>query len=720
MMLLRRVCPLLFVLVALLGVLPVTAQPAMPLEEVKAGPYDNGKMWTFEYPPVEYLAETYDFHPDAAWFERARLSALRIIGCSAAFVSPNGLVVTNHHCVRSRVSQVSRPGERLLDDGFYATSLAEERPIPGYYADQLIAIEDVTDEVYAALEGAQTDAERAAARDEAFAAVTERLRNAHGGENIEVQVISLYQGGRYSAYVFRRYHDVRLVAAAELQAGFFGGEWDNFTYPRYAVDFAFLRVYGEDGNPLPTEHYFGWSEEGVEEGDLIFVIGNPGSTSRQATVAQLEFFRDVLVPHTLRFLDDRLAAFRAFYAEHPEEGEAMGIRNTIFSISNSQKAYSGRNDALHDPVILARRADAERQFREALEADPELRAEYAGLFDRIAEIQAEKTAMGPDYGAFRLIENPRFSSATLRRAIAAYRYLRRKEAGASDEATAELREALLGVRDFPADLERRVLAARLSEFAMHLGPDDPIVRAALGGRTPDEAAAALLEGSTLASAERTREALEAAMLTTDDPALRLAAAFMPRYEDFRSAFAGLTARERDLAAALGRARFAVYGTSVPPDATFSPRLTDGIVKGYAYNGTLAPPYTTFYGMYDRYHAFGPDSDWNLPERWVNPPPSFRRATPLNFISTADTIGGNSGSPAVTPDLKLVGLNFDRNIEGLSRDYIYLPERGRNIMVDVRAIREALDVMYDADRIVLEVTTGRLAATEAEADAILGQ
>jgi len=216
--------------------------------------------------------------------------------------------------------------------------------------------------------------------------------------------------------------------------------------------------------------------------------------------------------------------------------------------------------------------------------------------------------MGPEYGAFRLLENPRFSSAALRRAVAAYRYLKQKTAGASDEATAELRNALLGVRDFPADLERRVLAARLREFATYFGPDDPVVREALGGRTPEEASEALLEGSALATAERARQALEAGTLTMDDPALRLAAALMPRYEDFRSAFAGLSAREGTLAAALGRARFAVYGTSVPPDATFSPRLTDGIVKGYAYNGTLAPAYTTFYGMYDRYHSFGPDSD----------------------------------------------------------------------------------------------------------------
>ncbi|MFQ5570751.1 MAG: S46 family peptidase [Rhodothermales bacterium] len=693
----------------------LAAQPAT----VQAGRYDNGKMWMFENPPIDYLAETYDFHPDEAWFERARLSALRIIGCSAAFVSPNGLVATNHHCVRGRVSQVSQPGEHLLDNGFYAPSLDEERPIPGYYADQLIAIEDVTDEIYAALEGQETDAERAQAREDAFARVAERLRQEQAYDNIEVQVISLYNGGRYSAYIFRRYTDVRLVAAAELQLGFFGGDGDNFTYPRYALDFAFLRVYDENGEPMQTPNYFTWSQDGVEEADLIFVIGNPGSTTRLATVAQLEFLRDVQVKHTLRFLNNRLDAFRAFYEENPEEGEALGLRNTIFSISNSQKAYSGRQATLDDPMIIARRQDAERQFREAIENDAELREAYAGLFDRIAEIQQEKTALGAAYGAFRLLENQRFSSATLRRALYAYGYLTGLERGVSEEALAEAKQRVLGVMDGPRGLERRLLTVRFAEFLHHL-PSHALTEAALHGRTPEEAATELLENSVLAGAESAAQALEAGTLTMEDPALQIMTHLVSEYADYQSAFAGLAAQEREFQGALGRARFDVYGTAVPPDATFSPRITDGIVKGYEYNGTVAPPYTTFFGLLDHHHSYGGHPDWTLPDRWVHPSKELDLSTPLNFVSTSDTIGGNSGSPAVTPELELVGLNFDRNIEGLSRDYIYLPERGRNIMVDVRAVREALDVMYDADRIVLELVSGRLVPTEEEADAVMQQ
>ena len=700
---------------------PVIEAAAQPADDAaRAGRYDNGKMWTFEYPPIDYLAEAYDFHPDAAWFENARLSVLRIPGCSASFVSSNGLVVTNHHCIRSRVSQVSRPGENLLDNGFYARSLDEERRIPGYYADQLIAIEDVTDEVDAALKDQETSAERAQTRRDVFERIAARLRAEQNYPTVEVQVISLYNGGRYSAYVFRRYTDVRLVAAAELQLGFFGGDGDNFTYPRYALDFGFLRIYDEQGQPMNSPNHFTWSRDGVEEDDLIFVIGNPGSTTRLATVSQLEFIRDVQVKHTLRFLNNRLAALRAFYDEDPEEGEAMNLRNTIFGVSNSQKAYSGRQDALDDPMIIARRQDAERQFRDAIDTDPNLRAAYAGLFDRMGTIQQEKTELGQWYGAFRLLENANFSSATMRRALYAYYYLAQREQERADDALDNIKRQLLGVPDRPHGLETRILAARFSEFEHHLGGDNAIVRQSLQGQPPEAAAAALLESSALATADATARALEDGTLTMDDPAVRIAAAIAQPYQDYQSAWAGLTAQEGELGGQLGRARFDVYGTAVPPDATFSPRLTDGIVKGYEYNGTVASVYTTFYGLYDHYHSYGDHPDWSLPERWHKPPPEFNLSTPLNFISTSDTIGGNSGSPAVTPALEIVGLNFDRNIEGLSRDYIYLPERGRNIMVDVRAIREALDVMYDADRIVLELTTDKLAPTEDDADAVMMQ
>ena len=688
-------------------------------DAVKAGRFDNGKMWAFEYPPLEYLKETYDFTPDEAWFERARLSVLRIPGCSASFISPTGLVVTNHHCVRARVSAVSEPGENLLDNGFYARSLDEERRIPGYYADQLIAIEDVTDEVDAALATLDENVLSGNSREEVMEEIEARLRTAHSDvSNLQVQIIPLYNGGRHSAYVFRRYTDVRLVFAVELQLGFFGGDGDNFTYPRYALDFSFLRIYDEDGSPLESPNYFGFSDAGVEEGDLVFVIGNPGSTSRQATVAQLEFFRDVLVDHTLKTLNRRLTEFRAFYDEDPETGEALNLRNTIFSISNSQKAYSGRDDALKDPMLIARRADGERQFRAAIEADQELNTRFGHIIDDIAAVQIEKRVFANEYGAFRYIEVSVFSSATIRRGIEAIRYLR--AAGVDSVAAVSASTALSEVRDRPAGLEARLLTARLKEISEYLGPDDASVLGMMGGLKAFERAKQVLDTSILVSAEATERALDQGTLSLSDPGIAMVEAFFDVFDRFRVGFNELLARERELQSEVGKARFELYGVTVPSDATFSPRFTDGIVKGYSYNGTLAPPYTTLYGLMDHFYSYGGHPDWTLPAKWQNPPSDLRLGTPLNFVSTSDTIGGNSGSPAVTRNLEIVGLNFDRNIEGLSRDYIYLPDRGRNIMVDMRAVKETLDKIYDADRIVLELTTGTMAETEEAADAIQDQ
>jgi hypothetical protein len=675
------------------------------------GRFDFGKMWTYEYAPMEYFSETYGFDADQAWFDRVRMSVLRVPGCSASFVSPNGLVATNHHCVRGRIPSVQREGERLLDTGFYAASVDDERAIPGYYADRLIAALDVSSEVLDAMDAATGPEARRRAREAAIAAVQDRLRREHGA-NAHVEVRALYHGGRYSAYVFRRFTDVRLVAAPELQLGFFGGDPDNFTYPRYALDFAFLRVY-EDGEPFASDRHLGWSLDGVQEGSTVFVVGNPGPTSRLLTMAQLEVMRDVITPVTVRALADRLDAMRAFYAANPEIGEAMDLRNTMFGFSNSLKAYAGRLEALRTPEIWTRKRVAETAFVDSIRSDPARRADYAGLFDELAEIQARKAELAPEYGAFRLLGSSAASPALLRRGFLAANMLEARSQGQAAAADS-LARTLAAVGDPPAALEHALLAIQLGDFLRYFGPDDAITRAGLQELTPEEAATALLEASALAE----QAGIDGALRDPDlrqDPAIRLAQELLPRYQRFGAEWNRLSAEEDDIAARLGRARFDIYGTDVPPDATSSPRITDGRVLPYEYNGTLAPVYTTFFGMYDHYHSYGDESEWDLPERWLPAPAQLDLDTPLNFISTSDTYGGNSGSPAITPDVEMVGLNFDRNIEGLSRDFIYLPERGRNIMVDVRAITEALDDIYDADRVIEELITGRLVEREEDAD-----
>ena len=686
---------------------------ASPLDTVQAGLYDNGKMWTFDNPPVEYLRETYNFTPDAAWFEHARLGALRIPGCTASFVSPNGLVMTNHHCGRGHLPKVTRPGEDLLENGFYAPSLSDERPVASMYADQLINITDVTDEVYAALEGAETDAERAQAREGAIGRVTERLTAEAGGEEtgIVVQVISLYHGGRYSAYTFRRYKDVRLVMAPEMQMAHFGGDYDNFTYPRYCLDMTFFRVYDGE-SPLQTEHYFPWSENGSAEGDLVFVIGNPGSTNRLETVAQLEYRRDVQERYLLDIINSRLDAMRAYYANHP----SGALLTQILSLSNSQKAYTGRVAALNDPVLMARRRSTERQFREAIEASPELRTQYGEILDQMTGLQDQRREYAADYGAFLGMQpGSILSAAVLQRALVAYNYLNQQQAGAGESALAPLREQLLSVQDKPRELEVAFLTGRFKLFQNLFGEDSDLVKGVLNGRTPEAAAEYVAAQSALADSAGAAQALAAGTLSMEDPALQVAAAVMPRFTAYQSAFAGLGAQQQELAGSLGRARFDIYGTNVPPDATFSLRIADGVVKGFPYNGTVAPPHTTIYGLYDHYYSYGPDSEWRLPASWVAPPDSLDLSTPMNLVSTNDIIGGNSGSPLLNQDLEVVGLVFDGNIESLEGAYIFRTERNRTVAVDSRAIMESLDEVYDADRMVLELRTGQLVETEQEAD-----
>jgi hypothetical protein len=521
-----------------------------------------------------------------------------------------------------------------------------------------------------------------------------------------VEVRALYHGGRYSAYVFRRFHDVRLVMAPELSLGFFGGDPDNFTYPRYALDFAFLRVYGDDGRPHRPERWLRWSLDGVSEGSVVFVVGNPGSTNRLLTMDQLELSRDVVTPMTVRSFADRLAAMREFYDSDPVTGEAMDLRNVMFSLSNSLKAWSGRLDALRTPEIMARKRASERAFQAALAADPELSRRYGDVVARIGETQARKRALADAYGSFRLLGSPTASSATERRAFSAVEALMAQRAGDATAAATARRRAS-EVRDLPEALERALLTIRLEEVERHLGPEREVTRQVLGGRSPAEAAGALLGQSALARQATTSDALGRADLEADT-AVRMAAALWPVYVEFAVAWDQLSETEAELAADLGRARYEVYGTSIPPDGTSSPRITDGLVLPYEYNGTLAPIHTTFFGMYNRHHGHAGRPDWVLPDRWLPAPPELDLATALNFISTADTFGGNSGSPAITPDLEIVGINFDRNIDGLSRDFIYLPERGRNVMVDVRAVTESLRQVYGAERILAELTAGRRA------------
>jgi hypothetical protein len=686
------------------------------LDTIRAGRFDQGKMWTFEHPPVEYFAETYGFRPDEAWFERARLGALRIPSCSASFVSPHGLVLTNHHCAREFLSQVSRPGEAILDDGFFARDLADEREVEDFEADQLVEIVDVTDEVNAALDALPAD-ERAERRESLLEEIEERILAQRGGEDSGhvVEMISLYNGGRTSAYVFRRYTNAKIVGGPELQIGFYGGDPDNFTYPRYNLDFAFFRIYDDDGRPLAVDTYFPVDADGLEEGDPIFIVGNPGSTSRLQTVAELEFRRDVSDRYVVSLLESRMGVLEEFIEEYPEEAEERDLRNTYFSFSNSHKAIGGQVRGLEDPVIIARRRDTERSFQEAIQADAQLAARYGSLIADMAALQETKRDVAPGFGAFLAMTSPDLASATLHRALIAFQVLTSRQNGAPPEAVEGLMEGLEAVPDQHPELNQALAEARFRDFIRFYGEDSQLARSVLAGMTPEARASAVVGQSALSDSAAAVAAVRENTLTMADPAIEIVRAYLPAFIEFQQTIGSAFPQEEEIAADLGRARYEIYGTDVPPDATFSLRIADGVVLGYPYNGTVAPPFTTLYGLYDRHYSHADQEEWALPERWRNPPATLDLSTEINFVATADIIGGNSGSPVLDQDLEVVGVVFDGNIESLPGDYIYLPELNRSVTVDIRAILESLDEIYDADRLVLELTTGRLVETEEAAD-----
>ena len=681
------------------GAATAQAQPAA-LDTVRAGRFDNGRMWTFDHPPVEYFREAYGFAPDAAWFERARLGALRLPGCTASFVSPNGLVMTNHHCGRDAVDAVVRPGEDLLNNGFVATTLTAERRSPEYYADLLVDIRDVTDEVDRALGSSQTGAERQAARQRAFQAITQRMQGERG-EGYVTQVISLYNGSKYSAYTFRRFDDVRLVMTPELQLGFYGGDPDNFTYPRYALDMTFFRVY-ENDQPYKPQHYFKWALDGSKEGDAVFVIGNPGSTNRLEPVSLLEWRRDVQEKELLGFLRETKDPLWAEY----QRTNSSATLNDFFGVSNSEKAYGGRVRGLNDPYLMARRRAAEASFRAAS-------PDGARALDALAALQNEKREMMGDYAAFTgFSPTSPYTASTLRRAYLYHLWT-------AQNRPEQIGAALAAVPNQSGALESALLEARIRRI---LTATDGAVFAIEGSTaaTPAQQAAYILSQSVFVDSARTAAAIAASTGLEQDPALLYVRSFADRIQRFQSANAGFAARQTEALADLGRARFAVYGYNEPPDATFSLRIADGVVAGYAYNGTIAPAYTTYYGLYDRNASFklakSGTQDWALPRRWQTPPASFDKGTPLNFVATADIIGGNSGSAIVNKNLEVVGLVFDGNIESLPGSFIFAPETmNRTVAVDVRGMYAALDHIYDADRIARELRDGGLYRTEAEAD-----
>ncbi len=660
-----------------------------------------GTMWTFDAPPLDYWRRTYNWAPDQKWLDHVRLSSVRLPNCSASFVSSRGLVMTNHHCGRECTAASSPADSNYIQTGFAAAALTDEKKCAGLYVDQLQSIQDVTARVRAAITGT-TAADQAAQRS---AVIAQLQTECNQQTQLTCQVVTLYQGGMYSLYRYRRFNDVRLVMAPEGDIAFFGGDPDNFTYPRYDLDLTLLRVY-ENGQPYAPTDYLKWSKAGAFENELVFVVGNPGSTGRLNTISQMNFLRDVSYPATLAAYKRSLAIYAQLAAT--DTSAARRYQNDVFGVANSQKAVTGYRAGLLDTLSMAKKRAFEQELRSRIAADPKLQAQYGGAFDAIAAAQRELATFNPQ------LRYTGFGSGSTLLPMAAQIVRIASESGKPDsERLAPYRGQgitnMTGMlsRPVPIDtaFERRAIAAQLRAAQSELPANDPFLRAVLGGRSADEVATAAVRNTRVGDPAFRQSLLQggaAAVAASTDPMIVLARGIDPLNRTVTARAAALNAIIASNSEKIGQALFAAYGTALPPDATFTLRISDGLVKSFPSNGTIAPYKTTFYGLYERSAAFDDKDPFKLPKRWVDRKANLDLTTPYNFVSTNDIIGGNSGSPVINRNAEVVGLVFDSNIEGISNRFIFSSEIGRTVSVHSRGITEALRKMYDGSRIANEL------------------
>jgi hypothetical protein len=680
-------------------------------DTVKAGRFDTGKMWTFEYPPTEYFEEAYDFTPTQEWYDHVRMATLKFATyCSASFVSEDGLIMTNHHCARESVTEITRKGEDLHDDGFIASTLEDERPVPGLFVDQCIEIKDVTEEMYDAIENATSEEERLKLEKDKIAEIESKYEKKDDG--IFAQVTPLYFGGKYSLYIYKRYSDVRLVFAPESQAGYFGGDYDNFTYPRYNLDCSFFRVYDEDGNPLKVDNYFKWSEKGAEPGEVVFVTGNPGSTSRLNTVAQLEYARDVTYPQAVELTGSLIKFFEELINKDPER--KYDLTDKLLNYYNSNKAYKGMLQGLQDPVLMQKKKDFEKSFKSKVQSDPNLNEKYGDLWDKIENLMNELRGLINEQNAisYSSLDDPEYFFVA-EELVSIAEQLKIPEADRSADYKGEGLDSLvesLKPEDIDVDGNKELLKNKIDLLYSTLGEDNKLVKKFTDGKRGDDAVEDILSRSYLTSTEKIKEMVAKgpdAILNSGDPFIEYIKFADEAEQLIDSRTDNIYTNEEVYNQMLGRALYEVYGNSIPPDATFTLRLSDGIVKGFPYNGTIAPPVTTFYGLLDRYYSFDGKFPWELNKRWLNTPNEFDFSTPFNFVSTNDVVGGNSGSPIINKDAEIVGVAFDGNIQSLPGDFIYDPEVNRCVGVESSGMLEAIKYLYKFERLGEELVKGKL-------------
>jgi hypothetical protein len=666
---------------------------------------DEG-MWLLNDPPRDLLKARYQFELTDEWLTHAQLASIRFNnGGSGSFVSPDGLIITNHHIASDALQKLSTAKMDLLRDGFYARTRPEELKCPDLELNVLISIEDVTERVNAAVKPGMTAAEAAAAR---RAVMSELEKASLDQTGLRSDVVTLYQGGLYHLYRYKKYTDVRLVFAPEQAIASFGGDVDNFEFPRFNLDITFFRAY-ENGQPAKVEHWLKWSKQGPTPGDVVFVTGHPGTTNRLETLAKLLHRRDRTLPYTLARLRALEAALIQFGEKSPEFARIAAT--DLHRVANARKAFSGQYQGLLDSTIIASKTQAETELRQFVAADPTRREQFGTAWDTIAAAQTRLAAIEVEYA---LLERGDAFSSEL---FGIARHLVRLADELPKPNAKRLREyrdsnldslklALFSPAPIEPELEKVKLGTALTFLAEQLGGGHPLVQRILAGQPPHRRAAELVAGCTLADPATRRKLFEGgqpAIAASTDPLILLARAIDEPARQLRERYESeVEEPERQGYAQIAAARFAKFGRTVAPDATFTLRLAFGVVKGYEEDGRAVPHATDFAGLFARARQQLLRGPFQLPQRWLDGEKRLDLNTPFNFVSTADTIGGNSGSPVLNRAGEFVGINFDRNRHGLVRNFVYTEAQARHICVHSRGILEALTKLYDVVPLLREI------------------
>lgn len=675
---------------------------------------DEG-MWLFNNPPLKQLKEKYQFEPTPPWLEHLQKSSVRFnSGGSGSFVSANGLVITNHHVGLDTLQKISSEKANYVRDGFYAKTGAEEPRATDLELNVLISFEDVTARVNAGVKPGLNAEQSAAARQKAIAEIEKESKEKTG---LRSDVVTLYQGGVYHLYRFKRYDDVRLVFAPEEQIAFYGGDPDNFEYPRFDLDICIFRAY-ENGQPAKIEHFLKWNAEGPKEGELTFVSGHPGKTDRQLTTDELAHMRDHEVPFLLNMFNRREVFLTAFAARSFEN--ARRVNKELRSIQNNRKRYDGYLAALLDPEIDRSLKTREQRLRDAMTKDAKWKGTLAA-YGRIKKAQEETAKILPVYNYYEAFRGP--ATATYRAPRGFYSTLfkyARRLLRAGDEGPKPNGERFPEFRDSNResleldlfsnepvfdDVEQIMLTDSLTDLASRFGYDDPLVNKVLAGKSPAARAFEVVTTTKLKDPgvrKQLHQGGAAAVTAAHDPMIELARIIDAPARAARKVFETQDEAKQQAYGEIAKARFAIEGTSSYPDATFTLRLSYGTVLSYEQDGKQIPALTDFAGLYQRSEEHKNERPFDLPQRWIDKKSALDPATKYNFVSDADIIGGNSGSPVVNKANEFVGIIFDGNIQSLVLDCIFADKQARAVSVDSAAITEALRKVYDANALADEL------------------